>query len=93
MSQCLQPGTSPLPGLQPRPAPSSLPLSGLPNWHLDFLAVILSAEALVLRRARQAERRMWRLSEEQEALVQMLLEAHVRHVGPMFDCFVQFRVS
>uniref|UniRef100_A0A8C3WRL1 Nuclear receptor subfamily 1 group I member 3 n=1 Tax=Catagonus wagneri TaxID=51154 RepID=A0A8C3WRL1_9CETA len=57
--------------------------------------MILSAEALALRRARQAQRRAQQaslqLSKEQEALVQILLGAHTRHMGTMFDQFVQFR--
>ncbi|XP_054976662.1 nuclear receptor subfamily 1 group I member 3 [Sorex araneus] len=53
--------------------------------------MILSAEALALRRARLAERRAQRLSKEQKALVEMLLGAHARHVGPMFERLVQFR--
>uniref|UniRef100_A0A8C2NBM6 NR LBD domain-containing protein n=1 Tax=Capra hircus TaxID=9925 RepID=A0A8C2NBM6_CAPHI len=57
--------------------------------------VILSAEALALRRARQAQRRAqqasMQLSKEQKELVRTLLGAHSRHVGTMFDQFVQFR--
>ncbi|XP_074044257.1 nuclear receptor subfamily 1 group I member 3 isoform X2 [Macrotis lagotis] len=58
--------------------------------------MILSAEALAQRRARQAQKRAEQepvqLSEKQEALVQMLLEAHARHGGSIiFDQFVQFR--
>lgn len=59
--------------------------------------VILSAEALALRRARQARRRAqcapMLLSKEQKELVRTLLGAHTRHMGAMFDQFVQFRVS
>lgn len=33
------------------------------------------------------------LSKEQKELVRTLLGAHARHVGTMFDQFVQFRVS
>lgn len=59
--------------------------------------VILSAEALAMRRAKQAQRRAQQapaqLSKEQQELVQTLLGAHTRHVGTMFDQFVQFRVS
>ncbi|XP_064333989.1 nuclear receptor subfamily 1 group I member 3 isoform X2 [Camelus dromedarius] len=51
--------------------------------------------ALALRRARQAQRRAqqasMQLSKEQKELVQTLLGAHTRHVGPMFHQFVQFR--
>lgn len=58
--------------------------------------MILSAEALALRRARQARRRAQKaslqLSQQQKELIQTLLGAHTRHVGPMFDQFVQFRV-
>lgn len=58
--------------------------------------MILSAEALALRRARQAQRRAQnaslQLSQEQKELVQTLLGAHTRHVGPMFDQLVQFKV-
>lgn len=58
--------------------------------------VILSAEALALRRARQAQRRAQKaslqLSQERKELVQTLVGAHIRHVGPMFDQFVKFRV-
>ncbi|XP_077743372.1 nuclear receptor subfamily 1 group I member 3 isoform X2 [Canis aureus] len=57
--------------------------------------MILSAEALALRRAKQAQRRAQQaplqLSKEQKELVQTLLGAHTRHVGSMFDQFVQFR--
>ncbi|XP_057584720.1 nuclear receptor subfamily 1 group I member 3 isoform X1 [Hippopotamus amphibius kiboko] len=57
--------------------------------------MILPAEALALRRARQAQRRAqqasMQLSKEQKELVQTLLGAHTRHMGTMFDQFVQFR--
>ncbi|XP_029394523.1 nuclear receptor subfamily 1 group I member 3 isoform X2 [Mus pahari] len=57
--------------------------------------MILSAEALALRRARQAERRAQKaslqLNQQQKELVQTLLGAHTRHMGPMFDQFVQFK--
>ncbi|XP_008056094.1 nuclear receptor subfamily 1 group I member 3 isoform X6 [Carlito syrichta] len=57
--------------------------------------MILSAEALALRRAKQAQRRAQQtptqLSKEQEELIRTLLGAHVRHVGTMFEQFVQFR--
>ncbi|GAB1285692.1 Nuclear receptor subfamily 1 group I member 3 [Apodemus speciosus] len=57
--------------------------------------MILSAEALALRRTRQAQRRAQKaslqLSQQQKELVQTLLGAHTRHVGPMFDYFVQFK--
>ncbi|XP_051003789.1 nuclear receptor subfamily 1 group I member 3 isoform X3 [Acomys russatus] len=57
--------------------------------------MILSAEALALRRARQAQRRAQnaslQLSQEQKELIQTLLGAHTRHVGPMFDQLVQFK--
>uniref|UniRef100_A0A8C0P0F5 Nuclear receptor subfamily 1 group I member 3 n=1 Tax=Canis lupus familiaris TaxID=9615 RepID=A0A8C0P0F5_CANLF len=57
--------------------------------------MILSAEALALRRAKQAQRRAQQaplqLSKEQKELVQTLLGAHTRHVRTMFDQFVQFR--
>ncbi|CAH6789464.1 Nr1i3 [Phodopus roborovskii] len=57
--------------------------------------MILSAEALALRRARQAQRRAQKaslqLSQERKELVQTLVGAHTRHVGPMFDQFVKFR--
>lgn len=57
--------------------------------------MILSAEALALRRARQAQRRAQKaslqLSQQQKELVQILLGAHTRHMGPMFDQFVQFK--
>ncbi|XP_012886099.1 PREDICTED: nuclear receptor subfamily 1 group I member 3 [Dipodomys ordii] len=57
--------------------------------------MILSAEALALRRARQAQRRVQQtpiqLSKEQKELVQILLGAHTRHMSTMFDQFVQFR--
>lgn len=59
--------------------------------------MILSAEALALRRARQAQRRAQQtsiqLSKEQKELIQILLEAHTRHMGTVFDQFVNFRVS
>lgn len=58
--------------------------------------MILSAEALAQRRARQAQRRARQaaeqLSEEQRALVQTLLGAHSRHLGSMFHQFVLFKV-
>ncbi|XP_047561254.1 nuclear receptor subfamily 1 group I member 3 isoform X4 [Lutra lutra] len=57
--------------------------------------MILSAEALAARRAKQAQRRARQvpaqLSKEQEELVRTLLGAHSRHVGTMFNQFVQFR--
>uniref|UniRef100_G3SN44 Nuclear receptor subfamily 1 group I member 3 n=1 Tax=Loxodonta africana TaxID=9785 RepID=G3SN44_LOXAF len=57
--------------------------------------VILSTEALALRRAKQAQRRAERtpvhLSKEQKKLVQILLGAHTRHIGTVFDQFVRFR--
>ncbi|XP_010614905.1 nuclear receptor subfamily 1 group I member 3 isoform X4 [Fukomys damarensis] len=57
--------------------------------------VILSAEALALRRAKQDQRRAkqaaLQLSKKQKEIVQTLLEAHTRHLGTMFDQFVQFR--
>lgn len=57
--------------------------------------MILSAEALALRRARQAQRRAQQtsiqLSKEQKELIQILLEAHTRHMGTVFDQFVNFR--
>ncbi|XP_029426738.1 nuclear receptor subfamily 1 group I member 3 isoform X1 [Nannospalax galili] len=57
--------------------------------------MIMSAEALALRRARQAQRRAqqasMQLSQEQKDLVQNLLEAHTRHMGTMFDQFVHFK--
>nr|XP_005002344.2 nuclear receptor subfamily 1 group I member 3 isoform X3 [Cavia porcellus] len=57
--------------------------------------MILSAEALALRRAKQAQRRAQQtalqLSKEQKVMVQILLDAHTRHVRTMFDQFVQFR--
>nr|XP_048308429.1 nuclear receptor subfamily 1 group I member 3 isoform X3 [Myodes glareolus] len=57
--------------------------------------MILSAEALALRRARQAQRRAQKaslqLSQEQKELVQTLLGAHTRHVVPMFGQLVKFR--
>ncbi|KAL0590887.1 Nuclear receptor subfamily 1 group I member 3 [Plecturocebus cupreus] len=57
--------------------------------------MILSAEALALRRAKQARRRAqqtpMQLSKEQEELIRTLLGAHTRHMGTMFEQFVQFR--
>ncbi|XP_010614903.1 nuclear receptor subfamily 1 group I member 3 isoform X2 [Fukomys damarensis] len=57
--------------------------------------MILSAEALALRRAKQDQRRAkqaaLQLSKKQKEIVQTLLEAHTRHLGTMFDQFVQFR--
>ncbi|XP_068926619.1 nuclear receptor subfamily 1 group I member 3 [Petaurus breviceps papuanus] len=58
--------------------------------------MILSAEVLAQRRAKQAQKRAEQepvqLSQKQEALVQVLLGAHARHVGTiLFDQFVQFR--
>lgn len=65
--------------------------------YLSLGTVILSAEALALRRAKQAQRRAQQtalqLSKEQKVMVQILLDAHTRHVRTMFDQFVQFRVS
>lgn len=59
--------------------------------------VIMSAEALALRRAKQAQRRAQQtpvqLSKEQKELVQILLGAHTRHMGTMFEQFVHFKVS
>ncbi|KAM5203385.1 nuclear receptor subfamily 1 group I member 3 isoform 3-T5 [Hipposideros larvatus] len=58
--------------------------------------MILSAEALALRRAKQAQRgarqAAEQLSQEQRALIQTLLGAHSRHMGSMFHQFVLFRV-
>ncbi|XP_017370586.1 nuclear receptor subfamily 1 group I member 3 isoform X2 [Cebus imitator] len=57
--------------------------------------MILSAEALALRRAKQAQRRAqqtpMQLSKEREELIRTLLGAHTRHMGTMFEQFVQFR--
>ncbi|XP_004641221.1 nuclear receptor subfamily 1 group I member 3-like isoform X2 [Octodon degus] len=57
--------------------------------------MVLSPEALVLRRAKQAWRRAqhspMKLRKEQKELVQILLEAHTRYVATMFDQFVQFK--
>ncbi|XP_019488662.1 PREDICTED: nuclear receptor subfamily 1 group I member 3 isoform X4 [Hipposideros armiger] len=57
--------------------------------------MILSAEALALRRAKQAQRgarqAAEQLSQEQRALIQTLLGAHSRHMGSMFHQFVLFR--
>uniref|UniRef100_A0A8C5XHS6 Nuclear receptor subfamily 1 group I member 3 n=1 Tax=Microcebus murinus TaxID=30608 RepID=A0A8C5XHS6_MICMU len=57
--------------------------------------MILSAEALALRRVKQAQRRAqqarMQLSKEQEELIRTLLGAHTRHVGTMFEQFVHFR--
>ncbi|XP_072500110.1 nuclear receptor subfamily 1 group I member 3 isoform X2 [Notamacropus eugenii] len=58
--------------------------------------MILSAEVLAQRRAKQAQKKAEQepvqLSQKQEALVQVLLGAHARHVGTiLFDQFVQFR--
>ncbi|XP_023555556.1 nuclear receptor subfamily 1 group I member 3 isoform X2 [Octodon degus] len=57
--------------------------------------MILSPEALALRRARQAQRRAQQaapqMSNKQKEMVQTLLEAHTRHMGTMFEQFVQFR--
>ncbi|KAM6219289.1 nuclear receptor subfamily 1 group I member 3 isoform 4-T4 [Rhynchocyon petersi] len=56
--------------------------------------MILSADALALRRAKQAQQRAGQvplqLSKEQEDLVRTLLDAHMRHMGTMFDHFVRF---
>ncbi|XP_021098076.1 nuclear receptor subfamily 1 group I member 3-like isoform X3 [Heterocephalus glaber] len=54
--------------------------------------MILSAEALALRRARQAWRRAQQVPmKEQKVLISILLEAHTCHVATMFDQFVQFK--
>ncbi|XP_036090625.1 nuclear receptor subfamily 1 group I member 3 isoform X3 [Rousettus aegyptiacus] len=57
--------------------------------------MILSAEALALRRAKQAQRRAQQapsgLSEGQKELVRTLLGAHARHVSTMFGQFLCFR--
>ncbi|XP_003785813.1 nuclear receptor subfamily 1 group I member 3 isoform X11 [Otolemur garnettii] len=57
--------------------------------------MILSAEALALRRAKQAQRRAEQetvqLSKEQEELIQTLLGAHTRHMGSIAEHFVHFR--
>ncbi|XP_058516521.1 nuclear receptor subfamily 1 group I member 3 [Ochotona princeps] len=57
--------------------------------------MIMSAEALALRRAKQAQRRAQQtpvqLSKEQKELVQILLGAHTRHMGTMFEQFVHFK--
>ncbi|XP_023556970.1 nuclear receptor subfamily 1 group I member 3-like isoform X5 [Octodon degus] len=59
--------------------------------------MVLSPEALVLRRAKQAWRRAqhspMKLRKEQKELVQILLEAHTRYVATMFDQFVQFKTQ
>ncbi|XP_078297335.1 nuclear receptor subfamily 1 group I member 3 isoform X3 [Panthera onca] len=82
------------PGIPCGPEPSRI--SAKPSRPTSFtLLVILSAEALALRRAKQAQRRAQRapsqLSDKQKELVRTLLGAHTRHVGTMFDQFVQFR--
>ncbi|XP_036622335.1 nuclear receptor subfamily 1 group I member 3 isoform X2 [Trichosurus vulpecula] len=64
--------------------------------HEEGHTVILSAEVLAQRRAKQAQKRAeqepTQLTQKQEALVQVLLGAHARHVGTiLFDQFVQFR--
>uniref|UniRef100_A0A2K6FXR2 Nuclear receptor subfamily 1 group I member 3 n=1 Tax=Propithecus coquereli TaxID=379532 RepID=A0A2K6FXR2_PROCO len=57
--------------------------------------MILSAEALALRRVKQAQRRAqqapMQLSKEQEELIRTLLGAHTRHMGTMFEHFVHLR--
>ncbi|KAM5237819.1 nuclear receptor subfamily 1 group I member 3-like [Ctenodactylus gundi] len=57
--------------------------------------MILSAEDLALRRAKQArqqaQQNAMKLRKEQKELVQTLLEAHTRYVATMFNQFVQFR--
>ncbi|XP_005404575.1 PREDICTED: nuclear receptor subfamily 1 group I member 3-like isoform X2 [Chinchilla lanigera] len=57
--------------------------------------MVLSPEALALRRAKQALRRaqqpLMKVRKEQNELVQTLLEAHTRYVATMFDQFVQFK--
>ncbi|XP_039695811.1 nuclear receptor subfamily 1 group I member 3 isoform X2 [Pteropus medius] len=69
------------------------PVLTVPSPHSEHM--ILSAEALALRRAKQAQRRAQRappgLSKEQKELVQTLLEAHARHMSTMFGQFVCFR--
>ncbi|XP_053464159.1 nuclear receptor subfamily 1 group I member 3 isoform X5 [Nycticebus coucang] len=57
--------------------------------------MILSAEALALRRAKQAQRRAKQatvqLSKEQEELIQTLLGAHTRHMDSISEHFVHFK--
>uniref|UniRef100_A0A5F9D2X8 Nuclear receptor subfamily 1 group I member 3 n=1 Tax=Oryctolagus cuniculus TaxID=9986 RepID=A0A5F9D2X8_RABIT len=57
--------------------------------------MIMSAEALALRRAKQAQRRARQtpvqLSKEQKELIQTLLGAHTRHMGTVFEQFVHFK--
>lgn len=57
--------------------------------------MIMSAEALALRRAKQAQRRARQtpvqLSKEQKELIQILLGAHTRHMGTVFEQFVHFK--
>uniref|UniRef100_A0A8C2YKG0 Nuclear receptor subfamily 1 group I member 3 n=1 Tax=Chinchilla lanigera TaxID=34839 RepID=A0A8C2YKG0_CHILA len=59
--------------------------------------MVLSPEALALRRAKQALRRaqqpLMKVRKEQNELVQTLLEAHTRYVATMFDQFVQFKTQ
>lgn len=85
-----------------RGPPQGLAQKGALCWpqqlcHISFLGtVILSAEALALRQAKQAQRRARQaaeqLSQEQRALIQTLLGAHRRHMSSMFHQFVLFRV-
>lgn len=92
-------GQDPAPGasgsLPPTPFTVQSVWPSPPRAGLDSCAtslawvVILSAEALAQRRARQAAEQ---LSQEQKALVQMLLGAHSRHLGSMFHQFVLFKV-
>ncbi|XP_012658105.1 nuclear receptor subfamily 1 group I member 3 isoform X9 [Otolemur garnettii] len=72
--------------------------AGMRKDTLSYLllgTVILSAEALALRRAKQAQRRAEQetvqLSKEQEELIQTLLGAHTRHMGSIAEHFVHFR--
>lgn len=68
----------------------SPPRAGLDSCATSLAwAVILSAEALAQRRARQAAEQ---LSQEQRALVQTLLGARSRHLGSVFHQFVLFKV-
>ncbi|XP_019061427.1 nuclear receptor subfamily 1 group I member 3 isoform X6 [Fukomys damarensis] len=54
--------------------------------------MILSAEDLALRRARQDWRRAQQAPmKEQKELIQTLLEAHTSHMATMFDHFVHFK--
>ncbi|XP_045839024.1 nuclear receptor subfamily 1 group I member 3 isoform X2 [Meles meles] len=99
LQKCLDAGMKKESELAPyrhqNPRMRSLCFALAPKAYSPHKKMILSAEALAARRAKQAQRRARQvpaqLSKEQELLVQTLLGAHSRHVGTMFNQFVRFR--